>query len=356
MKRAVVLMNLGSPDSTQVRDVRKYLDEFLMDKRVIDKPWLTRAVLVKAIIVPLRAPGSAKAYKSIWTDQGSPLLVISREVRDALQKELGEPVVIAMRYGNPSPKAAFDELSEKYPGLEEVIAVPMYPHYAMSSYETAVEYAKEQHAKGGYSFSLTMIKPFFDRPEFIHALSESLRPYLDGDWDQVLFSYHGIPERHILKSDVTGSHCLKSADCCDNPSPAHDYCYRHQCWKTTKLVTSTLGIPEGKWGFSFQSRLGRDPWLQPYTAKLLEVLPAKGIKKLLVLCPAFVSDCLETLEEMAEEGKEIFLHAGGERFALVPCLNSHPLWIKALAGWVRDISAGNREMVFGEKAFEKIQN
>jgi ferrochelatase len=165
----------------------------------------------------------------------------------------------------------------------------------------------------------------------------------------VLFSYHGVPERHILKGDITKQHCLKVANCCDVPSPAHQYCYRHQCWTTTKRVTEKLGIPDGKWGFSFQSRLGRDPWLQPYTAVRLEELPKEGVKKLIVVCPAFVADCLETLEEIGEEGKETFLHAGGERFEMIPCLNVHPLWIGAMAKWIRSYVSGNKEMILEEK-------
>lgn len=338
-------MNLGSPDSTEVKDVKRYLDEFLMDERVIDKPWLLRALLVKGIIVPFRAPKSAEAYKSIWTEKGSPLIVISKDQERALQQEMQEPVVIAMRYGNPSPKKAYDELVQKNPDLEEVVVVPMYPHYAMSSYETAVEYAKEQYQEGKYAFRLTFIKPFYNNAEYIDALCESIKPYLESDYDQILFSYHGVPERHILKGDITGQHCLKVADCCDVPSPAHQYCYRHQCWTTTKLVAQKLGIPNQKWGFSFQSRLGRDPWLQPYTAMRLEQLPHEGVKKLLVVCPAFVADCLETLEEIGEEGKETFLHAGGERFEMIPCLNVHPLWIGAMAKWISQTLAGSSEMV-----------
>jgi len=346
MKRAVVLMNLGSPDSTEVKDVKRYLTEFLMDERVIDKPFLMRTLLVRGIIVPFRAPKSAEAYKSIWTKDGSPLIVISQQLRDALDKEIEEPVVIAMRYGNPSPKNAFDQLVRENTDLEEVIAVPMYPHYAMSSYETAVEYAVEQHKKGGYHFKLTTIKPYYDNEDYVTALCESIRPYLNQDFDQMLFSYHGVPERHIYKGDITGSHCLKSPDCCDVASPAHQYCYRHQCWKTTKIVTERLGIPKEKWGFSFQSRLGRDPWLQPYTAARLEQLPKEGVKKVLVVCPAFVSDCLETLEEIAEEGKESFLHNGGEKFQMIPCLNVHPLWVSAISKWVREYASGNEEMIF----------
>jgi protoporphyrin/coproporphyrin ferrochelatase len=338
MKKAVVLMNLGSPDSTEVKDVRRYLNEFLMDKRVIDKPWLLRTLLVRGIIVPFRAPKSAEAYKTIWTDKGSPLIVISKQQQKALAKEIEEPVTIAMRYGSPSPKDAYDELVKNNPDLEEVIIVPMYPHYAMSSYETAVEYAKEHHKKYKYKFKLTFIEPFYNDADFIEALCETIKPYLDQDYDQILFSYHGIPERHILKCDPTGKHCLKVENCCEVTSPAHEFCYRHQCWTTTQLVADKLAIPKEKIGFSFQSRLGKDPWLQPYTAARFEELPKEGVKKLLVVCPAFVSDCLETIEEIGEEGKESFMHSGGESFELIPCLNVHPLWIETMAKWIRKVN------------------
>jgi len=327
-------MNLGSPDSTDVKDVRRYLDEFLMDERVIDYPYLFRLLLVKGIIVPFRAPKSAEAYKSIWTNEGSPLIVFTKQLQEALQKQVTEPVEIAMRYGNPAPKQAYDNLLKKIHGLEEVVLMPLYPHYAMSSYETAVEFMKEVHRKNKYSFKLTTIAPYYNNEEYIHALAQSIRPYLQNDFDRLLFSYHGVPERHIFKGDITGSHCLKSPNCCVVDSPAHKYCYRHQCFKTTDLVTNELRIPKEKFELSFQSRLGRDKWLTPYTAQRLSELPREGARKLLVACPAFVSDCLETLEEIAGQGKEIFLHAGGESFTMIPCLNTHPLWVNAIAKWV----------------------
>ncbi|RYY61092.1 MAG: ferrochelatase [Chitinophagaceae bacterium] len=354
MKRAVILMNLGSPDSTEVKDVKRYLNEFLMDARVIDKPWLVRNLLVRGIIVPFRAPKSAEAYKQVWTDAGSPLIVLSQQLAAALDGEVEEPVVIAMRYGTPSPRQVFDLLQAQHPDLEQVLLVPMYPHYAMSSYETAVEYAKEQHKEGRYRFRLDYIRPYYNNEEYLHALCASIRPYLESDYDQILFSYHGVPERHIYKGDITGQHCLKSGNCCDVPSAAHQYCYRHQCWATTKEVVRRLGIPEGKWGFSFQSRLGRDPWLQPYTAQRLSELPKEGVNKVVVACPAFISDCLETLEEIAGEGKELFLHAGGESFTMIPCLNVHPLWVQALAKWVRDYAQGKTDMLQFDSAHELL--
>ena len=345
MKRGIILMNLGSPDSTEVKDVRRYLKEFLMDERVIDYPYLFRLLLVKGIIVPFRAAKSAEAYSSIWTNQGSPLVVLTRQLQQSVQTRLAEPVEIAMRYGHPTPSAAYQALETKNPGMEEVILVPLYPHYAMSSYETAVEYMKEIHKKHNYSFRLVTIKPFYNNRAYIQALAESIKPYLQHDFDKLLFSYHGVPERHIIKGDVTGNHCLKQADCCEIASAAHQYCYRHQCIRTTTLVTDSLGLPKKKYQLSFQSRLGRDKWLTPYTAQRLGELPKEGVKKILVACPAFVSDCLETLEEIAQQGREIFLHAGGESFTMIPCLNTQTLWVKTIAKWITEYAAGSTEMV-----------
>lgn len=344
-KRGIVLMNLGSPDSTEVKDVRRYLNEFLMDERVIDVSYLLRLLLVRGIISPFRAPKSAEAYRSIWTKEGSPLIVLSRQLKDALQQLVEEPVVIAMRYGNPSPKTAFDELLSKSREIDEVILVPLYPHYAMSSYETAVEYAKQIHRQYKYSFSLTIVPPFYDDVGYLSALAESIKPYLAQEYDHLLFSYHGVPERHIHKTDPTRSHCLKSADCCSVHSSAHQFCYRHQCMETTSKVAAVLNIPGNKYSMSFQSRLGRDEWLKPYTAVRLEQMPKEGIKKLLVVCPAFISDCLETLEEIAEEGKELFMHAGGESFTMIPCLNVQPVWVATLKKWLHEYKTGNRTML-----------
>jgi protoporphyrin/coproporphyrin ferrochelatase len=332
-KKGILLMNLGSPDSTNVSDVRRYLNQFLMDKRVIDKPWLLRTILVKGIIVPSRAPKSAEAYKTIWTVEGSPLIVNTKKLQKALQNNFEEPVEIAMRYGNPTPGAAFDNLIKRNPSIEEVTALPLYPHYAMSSYETAVEYAKEIYRKKKYSFKLTFIEPFYNELGYLDALAENIKPFLKEPYDQVLFSYHGIPGRHIRKSDITGCHCLQIENCCEIDSPAHAHCYRHQVFTTTKLVTENLQIPPDKYSISFQSRLGKG-WLTPFTDIRLKELPGEGIKKLLIVCPSFVSDCLETLEEIAIRGKEIFMDAGGESFTMIPCLNVHPLWVKAIAGYV----------------------
>jgi ferrochelatase len=334
-RKAIVLMNLGSPDSPAVKDVKKYLTEFLMDKRVIDSPYLVRCFVVKGLIVPFRAANSAEAYHSVWTKDGSPLIVLTKQLQEKLQENFHEPVEICMRYGNPSSEYVLQELHTKNPALEELVLFPLYPHYAMSSYETAVEDIRSVHAKKGYNSRLTVIKPFYNNDLFIHALAESIRPYLQDDFDKILFSYHGLPERHIKKSDITGHHCLQLKDCCEVSSPAHAYCYRHQTFTTTKLVTTALNLPPEKFEQTFQSRLGRDPWLTPYTAMRLTELPGEGVKKLLVVCPAFVSDCLETLEEIAIQGKESFLEAGGESLTAIPCLNTHPLWVEAMVRMVK---------------------
>lgn len=342
VKKALLLMNLGSPDSIAVKDVKKYLDEFLMDERVIDSPYILRALLVKGIIVPFRSPKTAHAYSTIWTKEGSPLVLLTKQLRAALQLQTDMPIEIAMRYGNPSPQKAFEDLKNKYPHLDEVVLLPLYPHYAMSSYETAVEYAKKIHTKGKYPFRLSIIPPYYNDADYINAMAENIKPYLSQPYDHILFSYHGIPERHIHKSDPTGSHCLQSPDCCEVDSPAHATCYRYQCFTTTQLVAAQLNIPKEKYSISFQSRLGRTPWLKPYTDFRLEEMPKEGIKNLLILCPAFVSDCLETLEEIAIRGKESFINAGGQSYTMIPCLNVSPAWIKTITGWINEIKESSK--------------
>ena len=339
-------MNLGSPDSTDVKDVKRYLDEFLMDGRVIDYPWLFRVLLVKGIITPFRSAKSAEAYKTIWTKDGSPLVVLTRQLQKELQQLVKEPVEIAMRYGSLTPDKGFDALLKREPALEEVVAIPLYPHYAMASYETAVEHAKETHRQKNYPFRLNFIKPFYDNPAYIDALAENIKPYLGESYDQILFSYHGIPARHIHRDDPSvtrGCLALEGTQCVPG-ARGHTNCYRRQVIVTSSLVMQQLNIPVSKYSISFQSRLGKG-WLQPFTDKRLEDLPKEGIRKLLILCPAFVSDCLETLEEIEERGKEIFMKAGGESFKMIPCLNVHPLWVSALKGWIDEIANGNKEML-----------
>ncbi len=335
--RGILLMNLGSPDDTSNKSVKRYLDEFLMDEKVIDKPYWLRLLLVRGIITPLRSPKSAEAYKEIWTKDGSPLVHTTKKVKEKLQEQMQEPVAIAMRYGNPSSKAGIDELLKQNPNLEEVIAVPMYPHYAMSSFETAVDAVQKTYDDNGYKFKLKFIRPYFDQDSYIAALANIVRPFVEQEYDHLLFSYHGIPERHIRKTDITNSHCLSSPDCCSINSAAHKYCYKHQCMETTRLLAEKLNLPKEKYSVSFQSRLGRG-WLQPFTDKRLEAMPDEGIKNLLVICPAFVSDCLETLEEIAMRGKEDFIKAGGTDYTMIPCLNESEDWVSAIEEFTNDSS------------------
>ena len=335
--KAYVLMNLGSPDSTSVKDVRAYLNEFLMDGRVIDSPYLLRFLLVKGIITPFRAPESAEAYHSIWTDAGSPLVVITKQLRDALQQIVKEPVVIAMRYGNPAMKNVYDDLSQQYPGLKEVVLLPLYPHYAMSSYETAVAHATEVHTQNNYSFKISFVPPFYKHPAYINALAASIKPHLQAG-KHLLFSYHSIPVRHIKKSDTTGCHCTKVADCCNVSSPAHLTCYKHQCLTTTRLVTEKLGIAKDAYSVAFQSKLGRAEWLTPATTNRMDEMPKEGIKDLLLVCPAFVSDCLETLEEIQIREKENFMKAGGSTYDYIPCMNTQATWVNTVKQLLEEIN------------------
>jgi ferrochelatase len=325
--KGVLLVNLGSPDSTAVGDVRRYLNEFLMDGRVIDTPWLLRRFIVGVILIN-RPKESAHAYERIWTKEGSPLVVTSRHVQALLQKRVSKPVELAMRYQNPSIESAIKKLRER--GVDELLLIPLFPHYAMSSYETAVLRVKEVAAKIAPRTRIAVRPPYFDAPDYIAALAASAKDYLDAGYDHLLFSFHGIPERHLKKSDPTRRHCLTVPNCCEAASPAHATCYRAQCFKTVAAFVKLAEVPAGKFSVSFQSRLGRDPWLKPYTDFELAELPKRGAKKLLVICPAFVSDCLETLEEIGIRGRETFLAAGGGEFAQIPCLNEHPLWIAAL--------------------------
>ncbi len=332
MSKAILLVNLGSPDSPSVPDVRRYLNEFLMDGRVIDAPWPVRRFVVGLILIK-RPKESGHAYEQVWTKDGSPLVVTSRHVQELLQQRVSVPVELAMRYQNPSIESAVKKLAAK--GATDVLLIPMFPHYAMSSYETAVVRVREVAAKLAPKLKLTVQPPYFDAPDYIAALVASAADFLKQDYDHLLFSYHGIPERHLRKSDPTGCHCLKVENCCEIASPAHATCYRAQCFATTRAFVKLAGVPKEKYSVSFQSRLGKDPWLKPYTDYELPRLAIEGKKRMLVICPAFVSDCLETIEEIGMRGCEQFLAGSGKEYTRIPCLNEHPQWIAALEKMAR---------------------
>jgi len=333
--KGVLLVNLGSPESPTAKDVKPYLDEFLMDKYVIDVPFLLRALLVRGIILQTRPKKSAAAYARIWWEEGSPLVVISKRMHKKVQEKSSIPVALAMRYGTMTIEKGLQELREK--GVTEVLLLALYPQYAMASTTTIWELADELVRTKFPEMKLTKVPAFYNKPDYIQALANSIKKHLDTfEYDHLLFSYHGIPKRHIRKTDVTKSHCTIDGSCCNTPSPAHEFCYRHQCYETTKQVVKLLGIPEGKYSQTFQSRLAGDKWLTPYTDVEVNKMPEKGIKKLAVVTPAFVSDCLETLEEIAMEANEQFLHHGGEEFMAIPCMNDGDEWCGVVANWIED--------------------
>lgn len=340
-KRGILLINLGSPDSPTVPDVRRYLREFLMDGRVIDSAWPIRFALVNFLIIPRRAHQSAEAYSSIWTKAGSPLVVTSRNVCMELQKRVDAPVEIAMRYQNPTIEDAIRNLIHQ--GVTELLVVPLFPHWAMSSFETAAERAKQIAFEQAPQMKVSIAAPFYNDPDYIAALVGSAQPMLSKGYDHLLFSFHGLPERHLHKADPTGLHCLTKEPCCDELNPAHKTCYRAQCFKTVTAVAREAGLVSGKYSVAFQSRLGREQWMRPYTDIELARLARCGVKRLAVMCPAFVADCLETLEEIGMRGREIFMANGGDELTMIPCLNEHPLWVKALERMANDFLGAKNE-------------
>lgn len=336
-KPAALLLNLGSPDSTSVEDVRRYLEEFLSDDRVLDIPAWKRSLILKLFILPKRPAESAEAYSEVWTDEGSPLIVTSKEQHKLVSEQADMPVYLGMRYGNPSTADVIRQIVAD--GVTDLFIMPLYPHYAMSSYETAVVETMEQINQQSPGMKTNLLQPFYQDDDYIQALVDSAKPHLEEDDDLLLFSYHGIPERHVQKTDPSHAHCLVRDDCCVTPNPCHATCYKHQCLATTKAFIEKMGIDPEKTAISFQSRLLRDPWLGPYTDHELKRFGKEGVKKIKVMCPAFVSDCLETLEEIGMRGVEEFTSTGGESLTLVPCMNAHPSWIAFLSNRINQWQA-----------------
>ncbi|MBE34257.1 MAG: ferrochelatase [Opitutaceae bacterium] len=330
-RRAVLLVNLGSPASTSTKDVRTYLREFLNDERVLDINPALRWILLEGVILRSRPAKSAEAYAKVWTEEGSPLVVMSEKVSEKLKTSLGPdtPVYLAMRYGQPSISSIVSKIAAD--GIDEILLFPQYPHYAMSSWETVVVKVKEEVAAQKPAIKVTTVQPFYQDADYIEALHSVAAPYLEQEHDHLLFSYHGLPERHMRVADSSCAHCTIVPDCCTTASPAHATCYKAQCLATTRELVKRAGISSEKYSVAYQSRLTKEPWLTPSTDKELERLPTTAVKKLLVICPAFTTDCLETLEEIQMEGCESFLEAGGTSFQQIPCLNDHPAFIDFLA-------------------------
>ncbi|NKB97427.1 MAG: ferrochelatase [Pseudomonadales bacterium] len=334
-KTGYLLINLGTPEAPDSAAVRRYLDEFLMDEYVIATPWLLRRLLVSLLILPFRPRRSAEAYAKIWSEDGSPLLLHSRALAEKLAIQLDAPVELGMRYGQPSIRNAATRLRAQ--DVDDIVVVPLYPQFADSSVTTSVRTASIEIGAVPHRF----LAPFFRDQGYISALANLIGAHLPNEWDHLLLSYHGLPEQHIENADPTDGHCLKSEDCCAVASTAHKTCYRHQAFATSEALAETLGLTADQYTISFQSRLGRLPWLRPYTDEVLAQLPKLGVQRLVVACPAFVADNLETLEEIAIQGKDIFLTAGGTSFDVVPCLNDDPEWVAALAHMLTAVSASS---------------
>jgi len=325
-KNGLLLIQLGTPESPRVQDVRRYLRVFLSDKRVLDIPALIRYALLNFIILPFRSKRSAKAYKKIWTDQGSPLRTISNNLKNKLQKNLEAThhVALGMRYGEPSLKQAMKDLAH----CDSITVLPLYPQYASSSTGSSLEEVLAYFSTQTVIPSLRIIRDFYAHPAFINAQAEQIKPFLTLDNPiYCLFSYHGLPVRHIEKAGCEHV-CLEN---CPKPEESNTGCYRAQCFETTRQLVEALGLTQNQYSTAFQSRLGKTPWIKPYTDEMLEQLASKGIKRLMIACPAFVTDCLETLEEIGMEAQKAWLALGGEELTLVPCLNDEDHWVQALS-------------------------
>jgi ferrochelatase len=336
-KTGVLLINTGSTAAPEVPETRAYLRQFLSDPRIIDLPAWQRWAIVNLFILPFRPKRTAEAYRAVWTERGSPLIAFSEDLRDALQERMPEHIVrIGMAYGAPSIQSAMDALVAA--GVSRIVVVPMFPQYA-SATTGSVLCGVYEHASRQWNVPpVSAVPAFYDDPAFLEAWVSVAAPVLeDFKPDHVLLSYHGLPERQIKKCDPSGSHCLQVPDCCAKAVPANRMCYRRHCMETSRALVERLGLREGEYTVAFQSRLGRDPWLEPATDATIAALAKRGVKRLAVLSPAFVTDCLETLEEIALGGKETFEEHGGEHYVLVPSLNVHPAWVAALEQLIRRV-------------------
>ncbi|HMK72213.1 MAG TPA: ferrochelatase [Myxococcaceae bacterium] len=334
-RQGLLLVNLGTPDAPETPAVRRYLREFLSDARVLDIPAAARWALLELVILPRRPARSAEAYRKVWMAEGSPLLVHGRALAARLREALGPTwaVELGMRYGQPSLHGALSRLAAT--GVEALTVLPLYPQYASSSTGSSLELIYRLSGRRWNTPALRVVPPFFGHPGFLDAWEQVARPALaEARADHVVFSFHGLPERQVQKSDPSGSHCLRSPSCCDLPVPENRFCYRHQCFTTARALSQRLGLSAERTTVSFQSRLGRTPWLKPYTDLLLPELVKRGVRRLAVLCPAFVADCLETLEEIGIRAEADFRRAGGEALTLVPSLNAHPAWVRAVTALV----------------------
>jgi ferrochelatase len=338
-RAGLLLINLGTPDSPNPRDVRPYLREFLSDPRVIDIAAWKRWLILNLFILPFRPKASGEAYEKIWTDRGSPLLFHTRDLAAKVQDRFGASVLVdlAMRYGRPSIPEALDRFREA--GVDRIVVFPLYPQYSSAATGSSVEKAFLHAGERWNTPFLQVVPPFYDQPAFLDACAAVARPVIGRlHPERVLFSFHGIPERQCRKGDDTGAHCLAREDCCARIVQANRNCYRAQCFASARAIAERLGIPEDRSVVSFQSRLGREPWIRPYTDEVVVSLAREGVKRAAILSPAFVADCLETIEELGMRAAERFVENGGEVLELVPSLNATDAWADAVVRLARDAS------------------
>ncbi|MDB5226472.1 MAG: ferrochelatase [Bacteroidota bacterium] len=334
-KTGILLVNLGTPDSPSDADVFKYLNEFLTDGRVIDYPWLARQVLVRGVIVPARYKNSAKTYREIWDPQrGSPLLYHLQDLAEKVKTKLSDEYIveIAMRYQSPAIETALEKFKKMQ--VNRIVVLPLFPQYSSACNGSVIEKVESITSKWLTIPDLKFIHYFYDHPKFIDAFVARGRKYNFDEYDHVLFSYHGLPARHLKNADLSGCHCLQKADCCARIEEINQHCYRAQCFETTRLIAEKLNLPTDKFTVTFQSRLGKEVWLEPYTVEVIPKLAKEGKKKLLVFSPAFVADCLETLYEIRTEYLELYRQHGGESIQLVESLNSSDEWTEAVCDLV----------------------
>jgi protoporphyrin/coproporphyrin ferrochelatase len=348
MKRTgVLLINLGTPDEPSPEAVGRFLREFLMDGYVLDIPAPLRWSLVNVAIVPRRRKQSAKLYQKIHSDDGPPLLFHTRHLASEVSAQLSAIedrylVKFGMRYGNPSISSALEELQAE--NVEQIIVLPLYPQYAESSFETAVVETRKRAGDLGCANKLSFLPPFYAEPHFIEACAERVTDHLaEHSPDHIVFSFHGVPVRHIKKLDQSQSHCLIKPNCCDEIGAVNQNCYRAQCFFSAKAIREEVGLSDDFCTTAFQSRFGRTEWVGPATDELLRSLARSGVRKVAVFCPSFVADCLETLEEIAIRGSETFLAAGGEELKLIPSLNSHPVWVATVTNWIVEAAGFPRQ-------------
>jgi ferrochelatase len=336
----LLLVNLGTPESPDPSDVRPYLREFLSDPRVIDIGAVPRWLLLNLFILPFRPRKSGEAYAKIWTDRGSPLLFHTNDLAAKVRERLGESVVVdvAMRYGNPSIPDALSRFRSR--AVDRIVVFPLYPQYSSAATGSSIEKVFVEMGRAWNTPFVQVVPPFFDHPAFIDACLAVARPILnEAPWEKIIFSFHGLPERHCVKSDDTGAHCLKSASCCDAIVEANRNCYRAQCFATARAIASGLGIPDAKRIVCFQSRLGRSPWIRPYTDEVVVELARSGVKRAMILSSAFVADCLETIEELGLRAADSFKASGGETLRLVPSVNATDAWADGVVRLARETSA-----------------